>query len=334
MKIHEKYIKRCIEIGKNGLGNTAPNPMVGCVLVVNNQIISEGFTSPFGGSHAEVNAINNVKDKSLLKKATLYVTLEPCSHHGKTPPCADLIVAHNIPEVVIGCIDSNPKVGGKGIQKLRGHGINVVVGVMEKECRHHHRRFFTYHEKKRPYIILKWAQSEDGFIAPITRVEREPVWITNRYSRQLVHKWRAEEQAILVGANTVLQDNPSLTTREVGGKNPIRVVIDIRGNLSKDSNVFDDSSKTVILDHISLDKNQPLATQICARLHEQSINSVIVEGGTKTLQLFIDEGLWDESRVFTGPITLHKGVACPTFEGKLYDERKINSDILRTYIND
>ena len=217
MKTHETYIKRCIEIAKNGLGLTAPNPMVGSVIVHNNKIIGEGYTSAYGGNHAEVNAINSVKHKELLKDATLYVSLEPCSHFGKTPPCSDLIVKHQIPNVVIGCMDDNVQVAGKGIAKLKAAGCNVTVGVLETKCKQHHKRFFTFHNKKRPYIILKWAETADGFIAPKTKNEKKPVWITNTYSRQVVHKWRAEEQAILVGTNTVLEDNPSLTVRDWTG---------------------------------------------------------------------------------------------------------------------
>ena len=198
MILHEKYIKRCIKIGKNGLGTTRPNPMVGCVIVYKNTIIGESFTSPYGSSHAEVNAISSVKDKSLLDKATLYVTLEPCSHYGKTPPCSDLIIEHRIPNIVIGCTDDSPKVAGQGIAKLKAAGCYVMVGVLEPECKQHHKRFFTFHNKKRPYVILKWAQTTDGYIAPISKNVKKPIWITNQYSRQLVHKWRAEEQAILV----------------------------------------------------------------------------------------------------------------------------------------
>ena len=213
MKIHEFYILRCIEIAQNGLGTTAPNPMVGAVIVHENKIMGEGFTSPFGGPHAEVNAINSVADKSLLPQSTIYVTLEPCSHFGKTPPCADLIVKHKIPRVVIGLLDPHDKVAGKGVKKLMDAGCEVTVGVLEKECREHHKRFLTFQEKKRPFIILKWAETADGFIAPektLRSQNKEPYWITNTYSRQLVHKWRTEEQAILVGTNTVLDDNPKL----------------------------------------------------------------------------------------------------------------------------
>ncbi|WP_435412586.1 bifunctional diaminohydroxyphosphoribosylaminopyrimidine deaminase/5-amino-6-(5-phosphoribosylamino)uracil reductase RibD, partial [Psychroserpens mesophilus] len=197
MTTHETYIKRCMDIAINGLGITAPNPMVGAVIVHNDKIIGEGYTSAYGGNHAEVNAIHSVKNKALLKEATLYVTLEPCSHFGKTPPCSDLIIKHQIPNVVIGCIDDNPEVSGKGIAKLKASGCHVTVGILEADCKAHHKRFFTFHNKKRPYIILKWAETSDGFIAPATKDKKEPVWITNAFSRQLVHKWRAEEQAIL-----------------------------------------------------------------------------------------------------------------------------------------
>ncbi len=300
MKIHEKYIKRCIEIAQNGLGSTAPNPMVGCVIIHNNSIISEGFTSAYGGNHAEVNAINAVKHKSLLKEASLYVTLEPCSHFGKTPPCSDLIIKHNIPNVIIGCIDNNPKVAGKGIAKLKAAGCNVIVGVLENECKQLHKRFFTFHNKKRPFIILKWAETIDGFIAPKAKKENNPVWITNVFSRQFVHKWRAEEQAILVGTNTVKQDNPSLTTRHWKGKNPIRVVIDKAFKLPKDYKVFDTSAETIVISEDTIDFNTPIAQQICNVLYKKNINSIIIEGGSQTLQTFINENLWDEARVFIG----------------------------------
>ena len=255
VKIHENYIKRCIEIAKNGLGTTAPNPMVGCVIVYNSKIIGEGYTSAYGGNHAEVNAINSVKDKSLLKKATLYVTLEPCSHYGKTPPCSDLIIKHQIANVVIGTIDTHSKVAGKGIEKLKNVGCNVTVGVLDDECKVHHKRFFTFHNKQRPYIILKWAETKDGFIAPKQKNEQQPVWITNELSRQLVHKWRAEEQAILVGTQTVIADNPSLTVRDWTGKNPIRIVIDRDLKLPKDYNVYNSEAETIVISKDNIDFN-------------------------------------------------------------------------------
>ncbi|QDO95612.1 bifunctional diaminohydroxyphosphoribosylaminopyrimidine deaminase/5-amino-6-(5-phosphoribosylamino)uracil reductase RibD [Formosa sediminum] len=334
MKIHEKYINRCIEIGENGLGTTRPNPMVGCVIVRNHAIIGEGYTSPYGGPHAEVNAIQSVKDKSLLKDATLYVTLEPCSHFGKTPPCSDLIIKHNIPKVVIGTIDDNSLVAGKGIEKLKAAGCEVTVGVLEHECKQHHKRFFTFHNKKRPYIILKWAESADGFLSPKTKNEQKPVWITNTYSRQLVHKWRAEEQAILVGANTVLQDNPSLTVRDWSGLHPTRIVIDTYNNLPKDSAIFNTSAKTIRLTEADLNTSEPLAKQICNTLYKQKITSVIIEGGSKTLQTFIDENLWDEARVFYGTNSFLEGTKAPLFKGQLISETKLLNDTLKYYIND
>lgn len=298
MQTNEHYIQRCIEIARNGLGSTAPNPMVGCVIVHDNKIIGEGYTSPYGGPHAEVNAINAVKDTHLLNESTLFVTLEPCSHYGKTPPCSDLIIKHKIPKVVIGCIDDNEQVAGKGIAKLRNSGCEVTVGVLENECKEHHKRFFTFHNKKRPYIILKWAASKDGFIAPLHKSEKKPVWITNSYSRQLVHKWRAEEQAILVGTNTVVEDNPSLTVRDWTGNNPIRFVLDQNNRLSKSYQVFDDTVETHLISNQHIDFNSPIAVQIAQYLYDKDINSVIVEGGARTLNTFIDEDLWDEAHIF------------------------------------
>ncbi|WP_179349730.1 bifunctional diaminohydroxyphosphoribosylaminopyrimidine deaminase/5-amino-6-(5-phosphoribosylamino)uracil reductase RibD [Winogradskyella pacifica] len=334
MTTHEIYISRCLEIAKNGLGTTRPNPMVGAVIVYNNTIISEGYTSAYGSNHAEVNAINAVKDKSLLSKSTLYVTLEPCSHYGKTAPCSDLIVKHSIPNVVIGCVDDNPEVAGKGIAKLKASGCNVTVGVLENECKTHHKRFFTFHNKKRPYIILKWAETHDGFIAPIIKDKKKPVWITNTYSRQLVHKWRAEEQAILVGTNTVIEDNPSLTVRDWSGENPIRVVLDKISKLNSDYSIFNEDSKTIRITNKDIDFDKPIATQIATLLHKQSINSIIIEGGAKTLQTFINEELWDEARIFTGTVEFKDGTKAPELKGRLISESRIKNDLLKIYAKD
>ncbi|WP_299521978.1 bifunctional diaminohydroxyphosphoribosylaminopyrimidine deaminase/5-amino-6-(5-phosphoribosylamino)uracil reductase RibD [Winogradskyella sp.] len=333
MYSHEDYIKRCLHIGKNGLGTTRPNPMVGAVIVCNNEIIGEGFTSPYGSSHAEVNAINAVKDKSLLSKSTMYVTLEPCSHFGKTPPCSDLIIKHKIPEVVIGCIDDNPEVAGKGIAKLKAAGCHVLVGVLEEECKNHLKRFFSFHNKKRPYIILKWAETVDGFIAPKIKSEKKPVWITNKYSRQLVHKWRAEEQAILVGTNTVMEDNPSLTVRDWEGQNPIRFILDKTSKLKNDYEVFNNQSETIRITNDDIDFDQPIAIQVCHLLYNKNINSVIIEGGSKTLQSFIDEGLWDEARIFIGKVEFKEGVKAPRLKGKLISESMILEDTLKIIRN-
>lgn len=315
---------RAIQIAKNGLGKTRPNPMVGAVIVYNNKIISEGFTSKYGGNHAEVNAINAVKDKSLLQQSTLYVTLEPCSHYGKTPPCSDLIIHYKIPNVVIGCVDDNPEVAGKGIKKLIDSGCKVTVGVLESKCKAHHKRFFTFHNKQRPYIILKWAETNNGFIAPATKNEQKPIWITNKTSRQLVHKWRAEEQAILVGTNTVVKDNPSLTVRDWTGENPIRVVLDKNNLLSKAYNIFNTEAETLIIKEQSL-------KETCQYLYKKNINSIIIEGGAKTLQLFIDKELWDEARVFKGAIEFKEGVKAPVFSGNLISEQTIFNDVLKIY---
>ena len=334
MTDHETYIKRCLFIAKLGLGKTRPNPMVGCVIVYKNEIIGEGFTSPYGGNHAEVNAIKSVRDKSKLKSSTLYVTLEPCSHYGKTPPCSDLIVENKIPNVVIGCLDVNEKVAGKGVAKLKESGCNVIVGILEKECKNHHKRFFTFHIKKRPYIILKWAETLDGFIAPESKSERKPIWITNELSRQLVHKWRTEEQAILVGKNTVIQDNPSLTARDWTGENPVRIVLDPDESLSKNLNVFNNEAKTFVICEKDIDYSNKVAEQISDFLFKKNINSVIIEGGSQTLQTFLDSNLWDEARIFIGQKEFRKGIKAPDFKGKLLSERIMNFDILKIYLND
>ena len=323
MNTHEKYISRCIQLAKNGLGTTYPNPMVGSVIVCQGKIIGEGWHRKAGEPHAEVNAVNSVKDKSLLKKATIYVSLEPCSHFGKTPPCCDLILANGIPNVVIGTVDPNIQVAGNGIKKLIEAGVNVTVGVLEEECYQLNKRFFTFHNKKRPYVILKWAQSQDGFLAPIDKEEKKPVWITNQYSRQLVHKWRSEEQAILVGTQTAVDDNPKLDVRDWTGINPIRIVLDAKGRIPKDSHLFDNQVKTIVICENSnaistenciferIDFNSSVALQILNVLHEHQIQSVIIEGGLQTLQTFIDSGLWDEARIFTSSSIIRQGVQAP-----------------------
>lgn len=353
MENQEKYIKRCIELAKNGFGTTYPNPMVGSVIVCDGKIIGEGWHKKSGEPHAEVNAINAVKDKSLLKKATIYVSLEPCSHFGKTPPCCDLIIKNQIPNVVIGPIDSNVKVAGNGIKKLIEAGINVTVGVLEAECKDLNKRFFTFHEKKRPYVILKWAESQDGFIAPIHRqaeneeIKRKPVWITNEFSRQLVHKWRSEEQAILVGTNTVVADNPKLNVRDWPGKNPIRIVLDQNNRIPKDSHIFDNQIKTIIFSEMEnvnieekttfevIDFKQNVAQQILSELHKHNIQSVIIEGGQQTLQTFIDENLWDEARIFIGNIIFENGIKAPSISlGENVKHTIGNDEILISRNND
>ncbi len=352
---HEIYIQRCLQLAKNGIGTTRPNPSVGAVIVHNNKIIGEGFTSPYGGPHAEVNAIRSVQNQELLKEATIYVTLEPCSHHGKTPPCADLIIEKGIPNIIIGSVDTNSLVAGKGIERLKKAGRNVIVGVCEEACKEHHKRFFTVQNKKRPYIILKWAETKDSFIAPLTKDEQKPVWISNTYSQQLVHKWRSEEHAILVGTNTVINDNPSLTVRSWSGNNPVRLVIDKNLRIPSEATVLNGSVKTIVIvgknneikDVISNDSEKSekliyeeinfssrVAEQICDVLHKHQIQSVIIEGGAQTLQTFIEANLWDEARVFIGDVNFGAGVKRPVFNAKLSSEEKIDNDILRIYRND
>ena len=285
--------------------------MVGCLIVKDDEIIGEGYTDPYGGSHAEVNAIKSVKNQELLKSATLYVTLEPCSHHGKTPPCCDLIISRQIPRVVIGCIDPHQKVCGQGIASLKASGCQVIVGVEEAFCKLHHKRFLTYHTKKRPYIILKWAQTKNGFVAPKNKNSNRPFWISGKLSRQLVHQWRAEEQAILVGANTVTKDNPSLTTRHIIGKNPIRIIVSNNKKLSRQLNVFNGDAQTILLNTDEFKKSEPIGTQICDKLFSQKITSLIVEGGPKTLNYFLSENLWDEARIFEGNSDIKQGIKAP-----------------------
>ncbi|MFT3793924.1 bifunctional diaminohydroxyphosphoribosylaminopyrimidine deaminase/5-amino-6-(5-phosphoribosylamino)uracil reductase RibD [Flavobacterium sp.] len=349
---HQLYMQRCIELAQNGLGTTYPNPMVGSVIVHNGKIIGEGWHQKSGEPHAEVNAVNAVKDKSLLKEATIYVSLEPCSHFGKTPPCCDLIIAHQIPNVVVGCVDPNEKVAGSGIAKLKASGKNVIVGVLEKECRELNKRFFTFHNRKRPYIILKWAESADGLIAPKKRYEQKPVWISGIYARQLVHKWRSKEQAILVGTQTVVDDNPKLDVRDWSGPNPVRLVIDKSNRISKESYIFDSQVRTIVfgendfdwkkdnVDWIAIDFAAQKVTglnpvevtaipqQIADVLYRQNLQSVIVEGGRQTLQSFIDSGLWDEARVFKSPIVLGDGIPAPDFNANWQHRQTIGSDEL------
>lgn len=343
-------MKRAIQLAKNGFGTTYPNPMVGCVIVYQGKIIGEGYTSPYGGPHAEVNAIASIKDKSQLKEATLYVTLEPCSHFGKTPPCADLIIRHQIHKVVIGLLDPHEKVAGKGIQRLTDAGCEVLTVVLEEECREHHKRFLTFHEKKRPYIVLKWAETLDGFIAPEKEhrnVNPEPYWITNSYSRQLVHKWRAEEHAILVGTNTVLEDNPKLDIRHWEGKNPLRIVLDRSLKIIGDYHVLDGSIPTLILTEVTdaskyideidyqlIDYSIDVALQICDVLWRLKLTSLLIEGGSQTIQTFLDANLWDEARVFKGNTSFKKGIKSPKLLGSPMKTKQIGSDILKTYCND
>jgi len=345
VKIHEKYIKRCIELAKNGLGTTYPNPLVGSVIVYNGEIIGEGWHKKSGEAHAEVNAVNSVKDKSLLSKSTIYVSLEPCSHFGKTPPCCDLIIAQSIPNVVIGTVDPNEKVAGKGIKKLIEAGKNVTIGILEDECNKLNKRFFTFHQKQRPYIILKWAETMNGFIAPKEKEEQKPVWITNPYSRQLVHKWRSEEHAILVGTQTVIDDNPTLTVRDWTGNNPVRIVLDRKNRISKESHIFNNDTKTIVIyeengisgnDNIAfetIDFDGNIAEEITAILFRHNIQSVIIEGGRQMLQTFIDANVWDEARVFKGAVSFDDGTKAPDLRSSHIEKNTILDDELLIFRN-
>ena len=334
-----------MQLAKNGIGATRPNPSVGAVVVYQNEIIGEGFTSPYGGNHAEVNAINSVKNKALLSEATIYVTLEPCSHHGKTPPCTDLIIQHKIAKVVIGTKDQFFRVNGSGIEKLKEAGIDVLVNVLEEKSLELNKRFFTFHSEKRPYVILKWAQTSDGFI-DIDR--KEPLnidsWITDLDAKVLVHHWRAEEQAIMVGTNTALNDNPKLTVREVDGNNPTRIVLDMSLRLPDNLNLFDGSVPTLVfnsvknevsnnLELIKIDAKGDIMDQILDELYYREIQSMIIEGGGQLINTFIYQNLWDEARVFTGNKEFKKGLPAPTIKKNPIFTLQIETDILNTYMN-
>ena len=345
MHTHEQFMYRALFIAQKGLPAAMPNPSVGAVIIHKDTIIGEGSTSAFGGSHAEVNAINSVKNKELLKESTIYVTLEPCSHYGKTPPCADLIVKMRIPNVVIGCVDPYAEVAGKGIEKLKNAGVNVIFGILEKECINSNKRFFTFIQKKRPYIILKWAESADGFIAPTEKNEQKPVWISNNYSRQLTHKWRSEEMSILVGTKTIFDDNPSLTTRDFVGKNPVRIYLDRNHKIDASFAITNSESKTICLcvefplnpidqiiyKKIDFDNLPTEVNRICV---EENIQSIIIEGGTHTLQQFIDNGFWDEARIFKGDAILNEGIKSVELKNAVQiSTQKIQNNILTYYKN-
>ena len=310
----EIFMQRCLELAANGLGFVQPNPMVGAVIVVDGRIIGEGWHHRYGEAHAEVNALRSVKEPELLSQATLYVNLEPCSHFGKTPPCCDAIIRHQIPRVVIGTVDSNPKVSGEGIRRMRKAGIEVVTGVLADECRQLNKRFFTFHEKHRPYIILKWAQTADGFM-DVDRRDGAPhtYWITNQELKVITHKWRSDEDAILIGYNTLQNDRPQLTTREYPGKNPQRFVMARKGTSLPDG-------------FIRLPDNVQEALQ---QLYEQNIQSVIVEGGRKTLDKFLNAGLWDEARVLTGKKTFGAGLPAPVLQKEAKEEMEVNGDVVK-----
>jgi len=346
LSLHETYMQRCLDLALLGIGTTAPNPMVGSVVVHQLKIIGEGYHHRFGGNHAEVNAIDSVSDKSLLRESTLYVNLEPCSHLGKTPPCADMIIKTGIPRVVIGTADPNPVVAGNGIQRLVNSGVEVISDILKEQCLFLNRRFFTFHNHKRPYIILKWAQTSDGFIDILRdrQTVAEPTWISNELSRMLVHKWRAEEDAILVGTNTALKDNPRLNLREWTGKQPLRLVIDRKLTLPDDLQVFNPSSPVIIFNQVKqgvqgniryiLLPFDRLLSAMMNFLYHEGIQSVIVEGGLMTLDGFIRDNLWDEARVFTGQKLFGKGVPAPEIKGIKPISSLIRQDLICFFFND
>ncbi|MCL6261575.1 bifunctional diaminohydroxyphosphoribosylaminopyrimidine deaminase/5-amino-6-(5-phosphoribosylamino)uracil reductase RibD [Aquiflexum sp. TKW24L] len=336
----ELYMWRAIELAELGRGHVSPNPMVGCVIVHHDIIIGEGYHQLYGGPHAEPNAINSVEDQNVLSEATVFVSLEPCAHWGKTPPCANLLVEKKVRRVVIGAVDSNPLVGGKGIQILKDAGIEVVTGILENKVRDQNKRFFTFIEKKRPYVILKWAQTQDGYVA---RENFDSKWISNSYSRQLVHKWRSEEDAILVGTSTASYDNPQLNVREWEGRNPVRIVLDRNLTLEKGLYLFDQSQPTICFNQVKSEKSENLefvqlsrgfgVEEVLEDLYQRKIQSLIVEGGAQVLKSFIEKELWDEARVFTGQVQFGTGISAPLIKGKLISESEIMGDKLVVWEN-
>jgi diaminohydroxyphosphoribosylaminopyrimidine deaminase/5-amino-6-(5-phosphoribosylamino)uracil reductase len=336
-------MQRCIELAKLGAGSVAPNPMVGAVLVYNNSIIGEGYHRQYGQAHAEVNCINAVKnaDKYLVAKSTMYVSLEPCAHHGKTPPCADLIIAKKIPTVVIGCRDPFKEVDGKGIEKLLAAGIEVIQPVLEAACKIVNKRFFTFHTSHRPYIILKWAQTANGIIG---NNDHSRLLISNEFSNRLVHKWRSEEAAILVGTNTALFDDPSLTTRLWKGNNPVRLVVDMDLRLPASLQLFDGSVRTIVFNSLKHEEHENLlyyqctkevsmVYQVCNALYQLNIQSVLIEGGTQLLQSFIDENMYDEVRIITNAaMQTAYGIPAPaTVNMQLQRTMQLQSDTIHFY---
>jgi diaminohydroxyphosphoribosylaminopyrimidine deaminase / 5-amino-6-(5-phosphoribosylamino)uracil reductase len=334
------YMQRCIQLAMNGSGFTAPNPMVGSVIVHNDTIIGEGWHKEYGKEHAEINALSSVKDHSLLSESTLYVNLEPCSHYGKTPPCSDAIIKSGLKKVVIGMQDPFSEVNGRGISRLKEAGIEVVSGVEETACRKLNKRFITFHEKQRPYIILKWAESADGFIGrPGERVK-----VSNDYTQVLVHRWRSEEVGIMVGTTTVLNDNPRLDARFWNGRNPVRITIDRELKLKEDLNIFDGSQPTLIFTYkekesgnncsfITLKRNENELIQIMQFLYGHNLQSVLVEGGSILLNTFINNAVWDEARVIHAPVTLNSGITAPAFDHSVSHSEKSGDDVINFYYN-
>lgn len=339
-------MQRCIQLAKSAAGYVAPNPMVGAVLVHENRIIGEGCHRQYGGPHAEVHCVNSVKaaDRHLIPRSTIYVSLEPCAHFGKTPPCADLIIEKKIPHVVIGCRDPFKQVDGKGVEKLQAAGVQVTMNVLEQECKTLNKRFITFHTQHRPYIILKWAQTANGKIAGEAGGER--LLISNEFTNRLVHKWRSEEAAILVGTNTALFDDPSLTTRLWKGANPLRLVVDMHLRLPSSLQLFNKQERTIVFNSLQHEEqgnllyyqvtgDVNLVHQVVNALYQLKVQSVLVEGGAQLLQSFIDEGLWDEIRVITNnELVTPDGLAAPRIHtGRLHKQESLFSDTLHYFVN-
>ncbi len=332
------FMQRCLDLAIKGIRYVSPNPMVGCVIVCKNKIIGEGYHEVFGGAHAEANAIEQVKDKELLKEAKLYVSLEPCDHKGKTPPCTDLILKYGIPEVIIGITDPNPAVSGKGIVRLEQAGVKVKSGVLESSCYELNKRFFTFHLKQRPYVILKWAQTLDGFLDKKRESGEQKInWISSPETQTLVHKWRSEEQSILVGRNTIINDNPSLTVREYGGLNPIRIVIDSQLQVSASLKIYSEDAPTLIFNRVRNEKkkniewikiNETSTKNILEELYKRNIQSVFVEGGSRTLQYFIIDNAWDEARVVVGQKNFEDGYKAPVLNRLPVRSHKFGKDMV------
>lgn len=338
---HHKYISRCLELAQLGKGNVSPNPMVGAVIVNNDEIIGEGYHEIYGGPHAEVNAINSVNNIELLKKSIIYVSLEPCSHYGKTPPCADLIIAHKIPEVVIASLDTNPVVCGNGVRKLKEAGVNVISGILDSESRQMNKAFNKFQKTKAPFVTLKWAQTSNGFIDhQRNAINQSALKISNATSSTWVHKLRAEMDAILVGKNTVLNDNPSLTTRKWKGSNPIRVIIDSNLELGPNLTVFNDHVPTLVLNQHKTDQNGNIEwikvntknlRSVLQELGKKHIQSVLVEGGSTILQSFIDEKLYDECIVISSTKSIESGIKAPSIKSAIIKEFNLGNNQIKFY---
>lgn len=317
----QDYMQRCLDLAQLGQGAVAPNPMVGCVIVKDGLVIGEGYHESFGGPHAEVNAISSVKNLEALNGATVYVSLEPCAHFGKTPPCSNLLIEKRVAKVIVACKDPNPKVAGKGIERLQKAGIEVEVGLLETAAKQLNKRFFCYHQKQRPHVVLKWAQTKDGFLDRVRDNDQKGInWISSEESRSLVHHWRSQEMSILVGKHTAINDNPSLTVRDISGQNPIRILIDSQLQVQNNTSLFSTDAPTLIFNRLKNEKKEGIewvkiaetnTKNILDELYKRGIHSVMVEGGSRTLQYFIIDNVWDEAYVLVGDLVFGEGVKAP-----------------------